>query len=327
MRPHWRDVVFVLVFVAPPSLKRVLLRRLCGAEVAPSAHVGWFASVGARRIVLRERSRVGALTLIRCADEVTIGRYAEVSSFVLAYGAGSFQLGDHSYVGPQCLINADEPVRIGARSALGPRSMVFTHGSFLPYTEGYPVRLAPVTVGDRTWIAAGVFLHPGISVGDDVFVNACSVVTQDIPPGRIAEGAPARDLWGIERFRRPMTAARVDAAVRHLLSSFAELALRRGLGATVDEERDLLRVRYRGDEVLVCYVPSTGDLPARAPSRPCRIVILNGAAKNGVAAARGDVLVDLGSMRTPLPHDAIHAELVGFMRRYYGLKLEFEDRR
>ena len=66
-----------------------------------------------------------------------------------ACGAGGFALGEHSYVGPQCLINTDDDVRIGDRSALGPRCMVFTHGSFLPFLEGYPVRLAPVSVGDR----------------------------------------------------------------------------------------------------------------------------------------------------------------------------------
>src|SRR6185369_5487464 len=140
MRPAWRDILFGAVFLAPPFLKKVLL-RLGGAEIAPTARLGWFSTVRGRRIVLGEHSAIRPLTLVRCDGDVRLGRYAEVSSFTLVYGAAGFSLGEHSYVGPQCLINADDDVRIGDRSALGPRCMVFTHGSFLPYTEGYPVRL------------------------------------------------------------------------------------------------------------------------------------------------------------------------------------------
>jgi len=218
---RWADVLFGVVFVAPPFLKKMLLRVFLGARIAPTAHIGWFSSVRGRSLVMEEHSSIAALTLVRCDGDVRLGRYAEVSSFVLCYGAGGIALGDHSYVGPQCLINADDDVRMGHHSALGPRSMVFTHGSFLPVTEGYPVRLAGVTIGDRAWLAAGVFLHPGVHVGDDVIVNSRAVVAGDIPSGMVAEGSPARPLFPVERVKRRMTPARAASSRRRGRASCA----------------------------------------------------------------------------------------------------------
>jgi acetyltransferase-like isoleucine patch superfamily enzyme len=325
MRLAWRDVAFGLVFLAPPFLKKLLLRVAFGAEVAPTARLGWFSAVRGRTVALGAHSRVRPLTLVRCDGDVRLGRHAEVSSFVLVYGAGGFALGDHSYVGPQCLVNADEDVRIGARSALGPRCMVFTHGSFLPYTEGYPVRLAGVTVGDRTWIAAGVFLHPGVRVGDDVLVNARAVVQGDVPDGTVAEGNPARALFGIERVRRRMTPARVDAAMRGVLARFAEMVLARRLGAApAAEGRDALAFRYGRRAYRVVYVPAVagpGVPPAAAPAGTRLIVLRNDPAWQPPAGA--DVaVVDLVAMRAGPARDPVEAELIDFLRRYYGLKLE-----
>ena len=111
---------------------------------------------------------------------------------MLIYGAVDFTVGAHSYIGPQSLINADEDVHIGNRSALGPRCMVFMHGSFFPYTEGYWVKFSRVAIDDNVWCAAGVFIHPGIEIGNDVFVNSRSVLAQDFPSGAVMEGFPAR---------------------------------------------------------------------------------------------------------------------------------------
>jgi acetyltransferase-like isoleucine patch superfamily enzyme len=329
MRIGWRDVVFGAVFLAPPFLKRTLLRVCLGAEVAPTARLGWFASVRGRTVRLGAHSHIRALTLVRCEGDVRLGRYAEVSSFTLVYGAGGFALGEHSYVGPQCLINTDDDVRIGDRSALGPRCMVFTHGSFLPFLEGYPVRLAPVSVGDRTWLAAGVFVHPGVRVGDDVLVNSCAVVQGDVPGGSVVEGNPARVVFPIERVKRRMTPARVDEAMRGVLARFAEIVLERALRAeVVAEGRDVLRVRLGGRSYRVMYVPAvrgpaSPTWPAEAGTRG--IVLCNDPAWRPPVAAKDVAVVDLAAMRIQPSGDPVEAELIDFLRRYYGVKLEHRE--
>lgn len=326
MRARWRDVLFAAVFGAPPFLKKVLLRAFLGARIAPTARIGWFAAVRGRTVELGEHATIAACTLVRCDGDVRLGRYAEVSSFVLAYGAGGLTLGDHAYVGPQCLLNADEDIRIGRHSALGPRCMVFTHGSFLPVTEGYPTRLAGVTVGDRAWLAAGVFLHPGVRVGDDVIVNSCAVVSADVPSGTVAEGVPARALFPIERVKRRMTPARVDETMRQVLDRFAELALRRGLGLEVRAAgRDALELLADGVPYRVVHLPRAAPAPEPTPPAGGRLVVLSSAPAWRPPAGTAPAVLDLASNRADTRGDRIADELVGFLRRYYGVRLEHRE--
>ena len=107
----------------------------CGARIGKNVSIGWFASVMARDRVWRlcRSTPVDAgFALTACC---VLGRQSEISSFTLIYGSSDLVIGDQSYVGPQCLINADEPVR-SAPTRPSVRSMVFTHGSFLPFTQG-----------------------------------------------------------------------------------------------------------------------------------------------------------------------------------------------
>ncbi len=55
----------------------------------------------------------------------------------------------------------------------------------------------PVTIGKNVWLASGVTVLPGIHIGDNAVIGACSVVTKDIPPNVLAVGSPARILRSI----------------------------------------------------------------------------------------------------------------------------------
>lgn len=54
-----------------------------------------------------------------------------------------------------------------------------------------PLLTAPIIVGSNVFVGARAFVLPGISLGEDSVVGACSVVTQNVPDrGRVA-GNPA----------------------------------------------------------------------------------------------------------------------------------------
>jgi acyl-[acyl carrier protein]--UDP-N-acetylglucosamine O-acyltransferase len=315
-----RALLFGLVFVSPPFLKGLLLRWFCGAKVGYRARIGWFSSVVGRRVELGAHSVIRPFTLIRLAGELTLGSYSEISSFTLIYGSSSLIVGDHSYIGPQSLINAEEEVRLGQGSALGARSMVYTHGSFLPYTEGYWIKLAGVTIGDKVWCAAGGFIHPGVEIGDDTFVNSRSVLTRSVPPGSVVEGNPAQVICRMERMKRRMSPRRLDAALSQLLRSFAEIGLRRELGIeAVEESKYQLRFRWRGEAYRVALIPSMGDLPAAGEpdSGVHQILLVN---RPGWSPLPGAAVFDLATMRTPFTSGRIATVLRLFMQRYYGIK-------
>jgi maltose O-acetyltransferase len=49
-----------------------------------------------------------------------------------------------------------------------------------------------VTIGDGAWLASGVIVLPGVTVGADAVIGAGSVVTKDMPAGHLAFGNPCR---------------------------------------------------------------------------------------------------------------------------------------
>lgn len=57
---------------------------------------------------------------------------------------------------------------------------------------GMPLVTGPITIGDRAWVTAGVFVGPGVSVGEGAVALARAVVVRDVEPWTVVGGAPAR---------------------------------------------------------------------------------------------------------------------------------------
>jgi acetyltransferase-like isoleucine patch superfamily enzyme len=320
-----RTLWFAVLAVLPPALKPLVLRWCCGADVGRGVRIGWLASVmGGGRIRLGDFATVGALTVIRCDGDVVIDAHAQVSSFTLVYGSASFVVGAHSYLGPQSLVNVDEDVRIGQRTALGARAMIYTHGSWFPYSEGYWVSFGPVTVGDDVWCAAAVFLHPGVTIGNHVFVNSRSVVKGEIPGDSVVEGSPAKVLGPLSRLRRMMTPARRDAAIREMLAYFAEVELRRGRKLEPREDRDVWTAGDGGRVHAVVFVPSQpppgGDVAVAPGAGVIFVVNRPGWTTSGPAGG----VIDF-TTTTARSHDRLATALVEFLKRYYGVQFDTAD--
>ena len=74
--------------------------------------------------------------------------------------------------------------------------------------------MAPVTIGDDVWIAAGVTICPGVAVGSGAVIGAGSVVTSDIPANSLAYGVPCRVIRQItEADRLNMDVERAVAGI------------------------------------------------------------------------------------------------------------------
>lgn len=55
-----------------------------------------------------------------------------------------------------------------------------------------PVKISPVTIGDKVWIGFNSIILCGITIGEGAVIGAGSVVTHDIPAWSVAAGNPAR---------------------------------------------------------------------------------------------------------------------------------------
>lgn len=127
----------------------------------------------------------------------------------LEYGT-NIRFGNNFYCNFDCMLMDVAPIVIGDDVMFGPRVTLATpmhplvgdERRIQQYPDGeYDLEYAkPITIGDRVWLATGVTVCGGVSIGSDVVVGAGSVVTRDIPAGMLAAGAPARVI-------RPITDA------------------------------------------------------------------------------------------------------------------------
>ncbi|MGB7417471.1 MAG: hypothetical protein WA902_24960 [Thermosynechococcaceae cyanobacterium] len=54
-------------------------------------------------------------------------------------------------------------------------------------------------IGDNVWLAGGVIVCPGVTIGANTVVGAGAVVTRDLPANVVAVGNPAGVIRKVER--------------------------------------------------------------------------------------------------------------------------------
>jgi len=141
---------------------------------SPQFMFGW------RRFILRLfGARIGRNVLIRPSAKVTfpwkvsIGDFAWIGDEVVLYSLGEIEIGDNAVV--------------SQRSYLCTGSHDFQKKSFDIYSK-------KITIGQQAWIAANVFIGPGVNIGDACVVGACSCVFSDLPEKMICFGSPAHPI-------------------------------------------------------------------------------------------------------------------------------------
>lgn len=117
------------------------------------------------------------------------------------YGAGQINLGANSYIGRNSSIQAsrDCSVSIGKNCSISHYFMVYTENlEAQNFSRSHKIKKGSVTIGDRCWIGAYVFVKEGVHIGDNVVIGAHSVVTKDIPNFTVAIGSPAKVVKKID---------------------------------------------------------------------------------------------------------------------------------
>jgi len=151
--------------------------------------------------VVGARVRVSGRPTIVNEGRMIIGQRVQLVSLIatteLVTGPdGTLEIGERCYINAGCSIAATQSVRIGARSHIGPHTMILDNDFHriepdrrLERPESKPIELA-----ENVWIGARVIILPGVTVGADSCVGAGSVVTHDVPPRVFAAGVPARPI-------------------------------------------------------------------------------------------------------------------------------------
>jgi maltose O-acetyltransferase len=115
-------------------------------------------------------------------------------------------------VGAGCFINYDAvlldcaSITIGDHVSIGPRAQLVTA---LHPVDDYQARragwesAAPIVLGDNVWLAAGVIVCPGVTIGANSVIGAGSIVIGDIPAGVLSAGNPCAVIRELRRAKAP----------------------------------------------------------------------------------------------------------------------------
>ena len=55
----------------------------------------------------------------------------------------------------------------------------------------FSYRNRPISINDGVWLQARVFVCPGVSIGQETVVTACSMVKGNLPENQVCSGSPA----------------------------------------------------------------------------------------------------------------------------------------
>jgi len=149
---------------------------------------------------------VDDLGAVKLGNRAQVGAFSEV--FVRRRSpqtpvAGEFVVGEGAVIGAQANIRAEGGrIVIGAYCLLGQGVSLIAANHVIQAGvrfQDLPVdqTRTGVTLGENVWVAAGVSILPGCTVGANSVIGAGSVVTHNIPSGEIWAGVPARRLRAI----------------------------------------------------------------------------------------------------------------------------------
>lgn len=122
-------------------------------------------------LVVKAYAVVDAPERIRAGARLNIGEYAFLSA------VGGLEIGDDVMVGHGAsVLTADHGLEAGR-----------------PMAE-QELRLAPITIEDDVWIGSGARVLAGVRVGRGAVVATNAVVVEDVPPGVVVGGVPAKPI-------------------------------------------------------------------------------------------------------------------------------------
>ena len=103
----------------------------------------------------------------------------------------NLELGDHSCLGDHTDCYCVDRITIGPHSTVSQYSYLCTASH--DYTDPFmPLTTAPIVIGEGVWIAADVFVGPGVAVGNGAVIGARSSIFRNVEAWTVVAGNPAR---------------------------------------------------------------------------------------------------------------------------------------
>jgi len=214
-----KNIILVISAILPASL-RIRLLNLMGHTINRKAKLKIFSIILAREINIGAYAKVDSFVVIAGLDKFVMKEYSAIQRYTYISGNSLFMINKRSMVGSRCVINAGAGnVEIGEYSAFAPRSSIYTHGTFLPATLGYPTTNDGVKIGDFCWIMQGSSIGPGVKIESNSIVLPGSSIVKNIPSNIVVYDTP------VERKKFPIYFFKKQLDDTDLLSLIKEITV------------------------------------------------------------------------------------------------------
>lgn len=98
-------------------------------------------------------------------------------------------IGDHAWIGDDVVLYSLGEIEIGGNAVVSQRSYLCAADHDYCQVD-FPIQSRKVTIGQQAWLAADVFVAPGVTVGEAAVIGARSSVFKDMPAGMVCMGHP-----------------------------------------------------------------------------------------------------------------------------------------
>ncbi len=120
-----------------------------------------------------------------------IHQSARIYSSVQIWYPKNLRVGANSIVGPHVNCYCMARIEIGSRAVVSQGVHLCTGGHDVS-DYNFDLKVAPIKIEDRAWIAAQSFVGPGVTVGKEAILGARGVTFKNLDAGAIYVGNPAK---------------------------------------------------------------------------------------------------------------------------------------
>ncbi len=187
------DMLCIHANMAWSTLRARVSCRLQGCKVGKG-----FRSSGAIRIKARAAGSIVIAENVRLLAHWRSNRVGLGGPVILhTWEGGRIEIGDHTGAS-SVVISARSGVKIGKHCNIGGNVRIFDndfHALDAEIRRGprgcVDCATRPISIGDDVFIGAQSIILKGVTIGDSAIIGAGSVVTKDVPAGCVAAGNPA----------------------------------------------------------------------------------------------------------------------------------------
>src|ERR1700730_512072 len=103
------------------------------------------------------------------------------------------RIGDHSWIGDDVVIYSFAEITIGNDVVISQKSYLCA-GTHDYRSQDFSIQALPIVIEDQAWVAADVFVAPGVTVGKGAVGGSTSSVFTNLPSMMVCIASPARPV-------------------------------------------------------------------------------------------------------------------------------------